>query len=305
MGLTPGKCAAKTGLFGTADDHADLGIFKLDAFILQRFHQSDAHIAAGKVVVCAVNNSFIIHHAEKKKHERHADKAPKRAFLQSAVYAVKYVAAAYGDNGEYQIIKHTADTEENVDIKTHAAEHIVYRPFPCRVRVTVKEDTAFHFTFAALDGGNVMTGLFLKEKINEFLIKTELKYHGDNGKNQDQCGNKGCNKHHTDRNHAKNDIDGDPAVKRTGMLLKALNGHSVGAAILFKDLRHVLTGLLLPFAAGIALTEVFADIRDFFYDVISVFLLVINDRRQIHKHISFEKYILLYKNERRMSIKIL
>ena len=47
--------AAETRLFGTGEDDAHFGVLELDARVLHGFQDGDAHIAAGEVVVGAVD----------------------------------------------------------------------------------------------------------------------------------------------------------------------------------------------------------------------------------------------------------
>ena len=46
---------------GAGEDNADFGVLKLDALFLESLEDGYAHIAAGKVVVRAVNDAFSFH----------------------------------------------------------------------------------------------------------------------------------------------------------------------------------------------------------------------------------------------------
>ena len=59
--------------------------------------------------------------------------------------------------------------------KAHAAELIVDGPLPGCVRVTVEDDSPLGFTGAFLDCGNIVSGLFLEERINNLFVGAEFK----------------------------------------------------------------------------------------------------------------------------------
>ena len=122
-----------------------------------------------------------------------------------------------------------------------------------------------------------MAGLLGEQEIHKFFIETELHHHDHERKHNEQHGNQRDEVDQHDTYERKNDIDGDPAVEGPGMLLKALHGHTVAAAVIFKNVRHVLAGLFLPLAAGIALAHGFANVRDLFDHVLSVLFLFADD----------------------------
>ena len=79
MSLAPCLGASETCFFGAGEDNAYLCILKLNAFILKRLEDSYAHVAAGEVVVCAVDDSVLIPHEVETDEEGDKDKTDKSA----------------------------------------------------------------------------------------------------------------------------------------------------------------------------------------------------------------------------------
>ena len=77
MSFAPCLCTSEACFFTSGENNAKLGVFKLNAFVLEELENADSHVAAGKVVVCAVNNAAIVDHEVKSDDERNKDKSPK------------------------------------------------------------------------------------------------------------------------------------------------------------------------------------------------------------------------------------
>ena len=77
MSLAPCLCAAQTRFLGACEDNADFGILKLDALILESLEDSNTHVAAGEVVVRAVNNAVLVPHPIETDKERDKHKTYK------------------------------------------------------------------------------------------------------------------------------------------------------------------------------------------------------------------------------------
>ncbi len=77
VSLAPCLCTSESGLLRTCENNAKLGIFKLNALVLESLEKSNAHVAAAEVVVSAVNNSSVVDHKVKTDKERNKDKAYK------------------------------------------------------------------------------------------------------------------------------------------------------------------------------------------------------------------------------------
>ena len=183
--------AAETRLFGTGEDDAHFGVLELDARVLHGFEDGDAHIAAGEVVVGAVDGGLGI------PHEVHADEtgdehelgdaAPEQRVTVNGGVCVKaefgHIRNALraehrgGNDRKHESDECAEEAGADVQLINRAAELVVDGPVPRRVGVTVEEDARLHFARALLDGGDIVSRLFGEEEIECLLIQHELADH--------------------------------------------------------------------------------------------------------------------------------
>jgi hypothetical protein len=63
-----------------------------------------------------------------------------------------------------------------MNIKANVFKLVLEGPFPCSIRMTVKDDSALNLACGLFEAGGIVTGLFGKELINNLFVKTELKH---------------------------------------------------------------------------------------------------------------------------------
>ena len=189
MLFTPGLCAAQTCLLAAGKNNAQLGVFKLNSLVLEELENADAHVAAGKVVVCAVNNAAVVYHEVKTDDERNKKKSPKSRLCKRIGGADSGKADSVLYNIDYRknkIIESAQAADDCVTLKAYAAELVVDGPLPGCVWMAVEDNSPFGFTGTLFDCSNVVAGLFLEERINNLFVGSELKQsktETDNDKN--------------------------------------------------------------------------------------------------------------------------
>ena len=143
--------------------------------------------------------------------------------------------------------------------------------------MTVEEYAALDFALAALDCGDVMSGLFGEEAVDKLLIESEL--HKDYKQTEDD-------KNYRDeriekRNGYCREDEGNrkiyPAEERTGVLFERLDVGSLASALIFQHVCHILTCLLLALGAGVAFFEVLAYVGYLAHHILGRFFLLVND----------------------------
>ena len=280
MSRAPRLCAAQTRFLGAGEDNADFGVLKLDALFLESLEDGYAHIAAGKVVVRAVNDAVLVPHpikADKERDEHETNEAKKSEGLVCIERDILESVLCYEHYGNDKIID-SADAADNcVTLKADTAELIVDRPLPCGIRMAVEEYAALDFALAALDCGDVMSGLFGEEAIDKLLIESEL--HKDYKQTDDDKNYR--DERIEERNSYRRENEGNreiyPAEERTGVLFERLDVGSLASALVFQYVRHILTCLLLALGAGIAFFEVLAYVGYLAHHILGRFFLLVND----------------------------
>ncbi len=265
--FAPCLCTAQTRFFRARKNHADFGVFKFNAFILQGFQNRNTHVAARKVVVCTVNNAVFVPHPIKTDKERHEYQTAQSELekQRTCINHAKRNASLHddGNNGNYEVVD-CADAAENcVSFKTDAAELVVDGPFPCCVGVAVEENTAFDFACAFFDSRYVVPCFFGEATVNQLFVKSELhKYNKQTCNNQQ---NRSQREYKEQRDCEQNKGDGEinPAEERTGIFFKGFHVGTVASAVLFEYLCHVFACLLFTLGPRTAFFKVFADICNF------------------------------------------
>ena len=153
-------------------------------------------------------------------------------------------AVNYRDN---HVINSSDYSDNCVAFKSHSAEFIVYRPFPCGVNMSVEKNSSFYFAGASLCGSNVVTFLFFKKSVNEFFVKSELhkrdkktddnKYNGENRREEEE----------DYRSENKSHCKIQPAVERSGVFVKRFYRRLFASAVFFHNILKILACFFFAF----------------------------------------------------------
>ena len=190
-------------------------------------------------------------------------------------------------NGQHQIVHSAYAADDGVALKANAAQLVVHRPLPGRVRVTVKENAALHFAGALLHSRYIMAGLFREAAVNQLFVQTKLhKYNEQTHNNQHRRQQWAEEKANNGRQH-KGDGKVNPTKERAGVLLKGLHICPLAAAVFLQHLGHVFTGLLLTLRARLALFKIPANVGDLIHHVVRIVVFLIDNVFQIHKNTPF------------------
>ena len=263
VSLAPSLRAPESRFLGACKNNSDLGVFKLNALIFQLFEKRDAHVAAGKIVVRAIDNaSFVPHevqaYPERNKHER--DKT-ERFYIRSIGVCKSYCR----DDDK---IQRAQAADYCVALKADSAELVVYGPLPRSVGVSVEDNAAFRFTAALFESGDIVSGFFGEQLIHALFVESEL----DKRKRKPEQNKYDTRDRRKEMQYKRDKHRRDgyvyPAVEGTGVLLEALDRDLFAAAVLFEYLCHVLARLALTLGTGRPLFHVFAYMRNFFKHIL-------------------------------------
>ena len=247
VSLAPSLRASESCLLTACKDTADFGILKVDSLVLKSLHNCNTHIATGKVIVCTVNYSAIINHPIKTYERNKENKTDKRSLSNRLTHSDCSENAVFDafDNTKNEIINGTHTAKNSVTLKAYTAELIIHRPFPSGVGVTVKENSALRLTACTLfDCGYIMTCFLREAFVNQLNIKTELAKHDKQTQNNKNNTDNRCKERAQNADKNKGNRKENPTEERTRVLLKTFYLCAFTAAVLFKNLRHILTSLL-------------------------------------------------------------
>ena len=280
MLFDPRLCAAQTRFLGAGEDDADLGVFELDARVLHCLEDCDAHVAAGEVVVCAVDGGVGVPHEVHTDEEGHKYEmcysAPEQRFAVDEGVGVKrelghveHIADSdRRDDAEHEGDERTDDAGADVSLVDLAAPLVVDGPVPRRIGVTVEEDACIDFAFALLDGGDIVSCLFGEYEVDHLFVEPELQNHDCEPERDENDAEQRHDKEHRHSREGEGDGEVNPPEEGVRILFERLEVRAFATAILFQDIGHVLAGELFALLTGGAFGQILADVGDFVHHVL-------------------------------------